>query len=161
MNCHCGSEKPFTECCEPVIKGERVAATAEELMRARYSAFVVADVDFLTASMHPNAREDNDPEATRDWAENSKWLGLQIVGTQDGGEQDETGEVEFIASFEYGGEFSPYHEVGHFEKLDGAWYFKEGEQGVNKPVVRSEPRVGRNDPCPCGSGRKFKRCCGA
>jgi len=161
MNCHCGSGKSFAECCEPVIKGERAAATAEELMRARYSAFVVADVDFLTASMHPDHRDDNDPEATRDWAENSEWLGLQIVETEGGGEGDDTGVVEFIASFEYGGEFSPYHEIASFEKLDGTWYFKEGREGVKKPVVRSEPRVGRNDPCPCGSGRKFKRCCGA
>ena len=30
----------------------------------------------------------------------------------------------------------------------------------NKPVVREEPRVGRNDPCPCGSSKKFKQCCG-
>lgn len=28
-----------------------------------------------------------------------------------------------------------------------------------KPFVREEPRVGRNDPCPCGSGKKYKKCC--
>lgn len=161
MDCHCGSHKPFADCCEPVIKGERPAATAEELMRARYSAFVTADIDFLTASIHPDTRDDNDPEGTRDWAENSDWLGLEILEVTGGGPDDETGEVEFIASFEYGGEFSPYHEIATFEKLDGHWYFREGREGVRKPVVHEGPRVGRNDPCPCGSGRKYKRCCGA
>ncbi len=161
MDCHCGSGKPYAECCEPVIKGQRTAVTAEELMRARYAAFVEADVDFLTESMHPDSRADHDPNGTRDWAENSEWLGLQILNVSAGGPDDETGEVEFIASFEYGGEFSPYHEIATFERLDGRWYFKEGRPGVQQPVTRTEPRVGRNDPCPCGSGRKYKRCCGA
>lgn len=161
MDCHCGSGKSYAECCEPVLKGERQAETCEELMRARYSAFVEVDVDFLTTSMHPDSRDDNDPEGTRDWAENSTWLGLQILETSAGGPEDQTGTVEFIASFEYGNEFSPYHEVASFEKIDGAWYFKDGQPGVNKPVINTGPQVGRNDPCPCGSGRKYKRCCGA
>jgi len=42
--------------------------------------------------------------------------------------------------------------------VDGNLSEKEG--GMNKTVVNKEPKVGRNDPCPCGSGKKYKNCCG-
>ncbi|MGD9547899.1 MAG: YchJ family protein [Candidatus Krumholzibacteriia bacterium] len=160
MQCACGSQLTFEECCRPVIKGERFAETPEQLMRARYTAYTMVEMEFLEESMHPDTRENSDPQGTRDWAENSKWLGLEILKASGDGPDDEAGEVEFIASFEYGGEFSPYHEVATFSKVDGRWYFVEGRKGVNKPLRREEPKVGRNDPCPCGSGKKFKRCCG-
>jgi SEC-C motif-containing protein len=160
MNCPCGSGETYAACCEPIIKGERAAATAEQLMRARYTAYTQVEMDFLESSLHPDSREGSDPEGARDWAENSEWHGLTIVDVQDGGEDDETGRVEFIASYEYEGEDQQYHEVAEFARADGAWHFVEGRPAVKKPVVREEPKVGRNDPCPCGSGKKYKRCCG-
>jgi SEC-C motif-containing protein len=68
--------------------------------------------------------------------------------------------VEFVASYTYKDEDQQYHEVASFSKVEGNWFFTEGKPAVRKPVVRAEPKVGRNDPCPCGSGKKFKRCCG-
>ena len=42
--------------------------------------------------------------------------------------------------------------------VDGNLSEKEG--GMNKTVVNKEPKVGRNDLCSCGSGKKYKNCCG-
>ncbi|HPF69279.1 MAG TPA: YchJ family protein [Candidatus Krumholzibacteria bacterium] len=161
MNCPCGSGASFADCCEPVVTGARPAATAEQLMRARYSAYATANVDFLTDSLHPEHRDEYDPEGAREWAEQSEWHGLEILATDKGGEDDDEGTVEFAATYTYNGEFQRYHEVGSFLRADGRWYFVEGAPGVRRPVVREEPKIGRNDPCPCGSGRKYKRCCGA
>ena len=158
--CPCGSGKAFTDCCSPVLSGEQDAVTAKQLMSARYSAFTKADMGFLNRSLHPDHRHDHDAEATRRWAENSAWLGLEIVSTEAGGESDETGVVEFIASFKEKGVIRHHHERSQFAKQDGQWYFVDGEIVPPKTRVNEGPRVGRNDPCPCGSGKKYKKCCG-
>ena len=44
------------------------------------------------------------------------------------------------------------------ELVDGKLSPKEG--GINKTIVNDTPKIGRNDPCPCGSGKKYKNCCG-
>ncbi len=160
MSCLCGSSQVFDECCGPIIAGERQAPTPEALMRARYSAYARVDIEFLETSLHPDRREDHDAEAVREWAEESEWLGLEIVSTTDGGEGDDTGRVEFVCLYEYGGEEKRHHEDAVFERVDGQWYFSEGNVVQARPFVREEPKVGRNDPCPCGSGKKFKKCCG-
>ena len=160
MDCPCGANVPYAECCGPVITGARPAATAEELMRARYTAYTRAEIDFLTESLHPDAREGHDPGLARAWAEDSEWHGLEILGTENGGPDDDAGTVEFAATYTYEGEFERYHEVAGFVREDGRWYFVEGRRGVQRPVVHEGPKVGRNDPCPCGSGKKHKRCCG-
>lgn len=160
MNCPCGSGAGFAQCCQPVIAGEKKAATAEQLMRARYTAYTQAEMDFLFESLHPDNREENDRDGAKDWAENSDWHGLEIRESTQGTAADETGTVEFVASYTYEDDRKDYHEVASFQKVDGSWYFLEGKPGVRKPIVREEPKVGRNDPCTCGSGKKYKRCCG-
>lgn len=158
--CPCGSSLPFAECCEPVIDRLRPAATAEQLMRSRYSAYVKCRIDYLRMSLHPDHREDFDEKGTRQWAESSQWHGLEIVETRNGGPEDTEGQVEFKVSFTQDGTRMTHHELGSFVKVDGIWYFETGEAVMPKPVVRSSPKTGRNAPCPCGSGLKFKKCCG-
>ena len=58
------------------------------------------------------------------------------------------------------GEAVEHHEHAYFKKLDGEWKFIDGEIESGVPYVREEPKIGRNDPCPCGSGKKYKKCCG-
>jgi SEC-C motif-containing protein len=128
-------------------------------MRARYSAYATLETGFLLDSLHPDRREEHDAEAVAEWAEQSEWLGLEILGTEGGGEDDDTGLVEFVCLYEYEGEEKKHHEKARFERVDGQWYFAEGEMLRSRPFVREEPKVGRNDPCPCGSGKKFKKCC--
>lgn len=158
--CYCGSGKDFTECCGPVLDGSGPAETAEGLMRARYSAFATQQAEFLHESLHPDHRHDHDVAATRRWAEDSQWLGLEILSVEAGGPDDSEGAVEFIATYKEHGLLRPYHELSNFRKLDGIWYYVDGDLVKPKTETRNQPKVGRNDPCPCGSGKKYKKCCG-
>ena len=128
-------------------------------MRSRYSAYVAHNVDHIVNSHDPDNRGDVDREHTEKWATEATWHGLEIVSTERGTETDEDGIVEFIARYAIkGGEYL-HHERSEFRKIDDTWYYIDGEMVKPKPVVRDAPRVGRNDPCPCNSGKKYKKCC--
>ena len=174
MNCPCGSGQSFDACCNVFLKGEKLPETAEQLMRSRYTAFVKAEVEYLRKTLAPESRTDFDVASTKKWAEQANWKGLQILTTQDGGPSDKKGTVEFIATYAVDGEGLDHHEVAQFRKADGQWYFVDGDSHThaegeghqhhhNKPqtVHREGPKIGRNDPCVCGSGKKYKKCCGA
>lgn len=156
--CPCGSGAAFAECCEPIIQKTKPADSPEQLMRARYSAYATANIDFLHDSLLPEVRGDFDREGTKGWASGSEWRGLEIVHTEAG---DTEGTVEFIATFTQQGNEVRHHEVSRFRKANGTWYLVDGKTVAPKPFRREEPKVGRNDPCPCGSGKKYKKCCGA
>jgi len=158
--CPCGSNIPYAECCLPVIRGERPALTAEQLMRSRYSAYVKKEIGYILTSLHPDYRSDYDEKSTRDWAESAEWLTFTILDTKKGGAEDQEGEVEFAATFKEQGIQREHRELSSFKKHDGNWYFTTGKTQSPKPVVRANPKIGRNDPCECGSGKKFKKCCG-
>lgn len=160
--CACGTGLAYAECCQPIIKGQRPAETAEALMRARYAAYVNVETDFIFESTHAKHREGYDHDGTRTWAANSEWLGLQIISTKDGGKDDNTGEVEFIARWKEKGEEKVHHERALFKKEKSRWFFTDGlpvTAAPQQPIVRG-PKIGRNDPCTCGSGQKYKKCCG-
>lgn len=162
-------------CCEPFLTGKQMPDTAEQLMRSRYTAFTCKDIDYLKKTLAPESREDFDAASTKKWAEAAKWKGLQILSTEKGTASDKKGKVEFIATYEAEGSALDHHEVAQFRKSDaGQWLFVEGESHTHKEgeghqhnhdkpqtVVREAPKVGRNDPCVCGSGKKYKKCCGA
>ena len=159
--CPCGSKQDYSSCCGAVIGGARRAATAEQLMRSRYSAYVKKEIGWLRSSLHPSQRADFNEATTREWAERAEWLGLEIVNTVKGGPSDSDGKVEFIAAFSESDKKQEHREVSTFEKVDGIWYFKDGKPLAAATVKREAPKTGRNDPCPCGSGKKYKKCCGA
>jgi len=160
QNCPCGSGRDYTQCCEPVIDGTQPARTAGDLMRARYTAYVKDRIEFLGQSLHPDSRADYDAAATRRWAQGADWLGLEVEGVDKGDADDVEGSVEFVASYREKGLIHAHRERSLFRRLDGRWYFVEGTPIKGETQNRSGPKVGRNDPCPCGSGKKFKRCCG-
>ena len=157
--CPCGSNLAYAECCLPLIKGERTAETAEQVMRSRYSAYARKEIEYLFTSLHPDHRSNYDEKSTRAWAESAQWHKLQIINTIKGGPEDAEGNVEFIVTYTEKGIKRDHHELSTFSKEAGTWYFVSGENVPSKPVVRAEPKTGRNDPCPCGSGKKFKKCC--
>ncbi len=160
MTCPCGSGLEFSACCEPFISGGAVPDTAEQLMRSRYSAYATVDMDYIHETLHPDHREDHDRNAARKWAEDSDWQRLEIISTDRGAAGDTEGSVEFRAHYRENGKNHVLHEISRFVKVDGRWTYVDGE--MPKPqTVRREQKVGRNDPCPCGSGKKFKKCCGA
>ena len=158
--CPCGSGRDYESCCEPYISGSAKAPSAEALMRARYSAYEKGAVDFIVSTCVRDDKHDIDIEATRRWSEKSRWLGLRILRTDKGGPSDAEGTVEFVATYVQDGLRDEHHEISHFVRKDGDWLFEEGEI-VPTTIVREGPKVGRNDPCPCGSGKKYKKCCGS
>lgn len=157
--CHCGSTKDFKECCGPILSGEKLALTAEALMRARYTAFVEQEMDFLRESLAPDKRDDYDEKSVKKWAATAEWMGLEVNDVVKGSENDEFGEVEFTAKFRYNTKPQAHHERAEFKKTDGIWYYEDGYT-PRQETIRKEKKVGRNEPCPCGSGKKYKKCCG-
>jgi SEC-C motif-containing protein len=152
----------YAQCCQPYVEGREQAPTAEALMRSRYSAFAVGAIEHLARTIAPESRHDLDLNALERWSKESQWNGLDIVETVDGQPGDDHGVVEFIAHFDRQGASERHHERStfRFDRKDGCWYFVDGAKPKGKTVVNTE-KVGRNDPCPCGSGKKFKKCHGA
>ncbi|WP_084787127.1 YchJ family protein [Nocardia sp. Root136] len=118
--CPCRRGEPFDACCGPILAG-KPAPTAETLMRSRYTAYVVGDVDYLLRSWHPSTRP-ADLELDAD----QRWLLLEIVGTQRGGPFDDNGTVEFIAHYKLDGTRDAMHELSTFVRVDGAWVYLDG-----------------------------------
>ena len=159
-NCPCGSDRPYSGCCEPYITGKTKAPTAEALMRSRYSAYAEHAVDYIIDTCVHRGEDDIDYKSTRDWSEKSTWLGLKIISTEKGGPGDTEGIVEFEATYERNGLKDVHHETAKFKKdAEGVWLYEEGRI-TPRTVVRASPKVGRNEPCPCGSGKKYKLCHG-
>ncbi|WP_158045624.1 YchJ family protein [Skermanella pratensis] len=157
-DCYCKSGRAFDDCCGPYLAGTAAAPTAEALMRSRYSAFATANVDYLESSLLPETRGDFSRADTEQWARSSEWTGLEVRSTTDGGEGDTEGFVEFVAHFTMQGKPNVHHETGRFARRDDRWYYVDGIMG---PRPRVAAKIGRNDPCPCGSGKKYKKCHGA
>ncbi|MGE4299366.1 MAG: YchJ family protein [Desulfovibrionaceae bacterium] len=157
--CPCGSGLAFADCCQPILSGAP-APTAEALMRSRYSAFAVNNMDYLETSMASATRREFDKKDVSEWAKGVDWQGLDILRTEAGGEGDDTGVVEFTARFSVKGDDRALHETSRFVREDGMWKYLDGDTAKTGTVVRDAPKVGRNEPCPCGSGKKYKKCCG-
>lgn len=149
--CPCGRPQPFERCCGPYLRGEAFPETAEALMRSRYTAYARREVDYLLDTHAP--RDEGRRAAIVAWAERAEFVGLEVVGTEAGLAEDQTGVVEFIARTREAGTEQLHRERSRFLKQDGRWFFIDG-------AAPARPRVGRNDPCPCGSGKKYKKCCG-
>lgn len=172
MPCPCGSELEDDHCCGPYLRGEKMPPTAEALMRSRYAAYATGDMDYLARTLAPESRSAFDAAAAEARAAEVTWLDLNIHFVDRGGPGDAQGVVAFVATFAAGGKTMEHHEVSQFRRGDhGEWLFVSGETS-NRPVEQrgraaslkaahaSTPKVGRNIPCPCGSGRKYKTCCG-
>lgn len=157
--CPCCSGLEYVKCCEPFIKGIKIPVTASELLRARYTAHVVCEVPYIISTVHPDHAEQHDENVIRKWASESQWDGLEIIKTEKGEAADDVGFVEFIARYREKQKKHEHHEIAKFTKKDGKWYFYDSDIPF-KQVVNDGPKTGRNDPCPCGSGKKFKKCCG-
>ncbi len=157
--CPCGSGMEFEVCCGPIIAGA-AAPTSEALMRARYSAYSVRAYDFLGKSLSEAQRKDFDAADAKRWAESSEWLGLTIHQTEKGGVDDNEGLVQFTARFKTEGQEHDHTEAAVFTREEGRWVYAGHLQPKGQTVRRETPKTGRNDPCPCGSGKKYKKCCG-
>jgi len=146
--------------CQPFIHGDKRPPTAADLMASRYVAYATGAIDYLLETHDPKTRSETDRKSTEDWSRRAQWQGLEIVSTDKGGPEDDEGYVEFIARYAMDGVDHVHRERSRFRRQDGRWYFVSGAKVGNATVRNEGPKVGRNDPCPCGSGKKFKKCCG-
>jgi SEC-C motif-containing protein len=119
--CPCGSKLEYRRCCGRYLNGGEIPRTAEQLMRSRYSGFVLCDEPYLLTTWHPDTR----PSSVR-LNEQLRWLGLSIRSVEAGGEDDSVGIVEFVARFKVDGRGHRLHEISRFEKIGGRWYYLDG-----------------------------------
>lgn len=153
--CPCGSQIPYGTCCGRFHRGGQVATTAEELMKSRYAAFATGNIDYLIATHHPSKRTAEERTSLIKTCKDTAWLELNIVDSQQGSAADSEGIVEFIARYEsltgLGSQIGMLRERSRFVKENGQWFYLDG--------IQDDGRVrGRNEPCWCGSGKKFKKC---
>ena len=150
--CPCGSSQPYAHCCGPYLAGTQIAPTAETLMRSRYTAYAKGNIDYLMATHHPSKRVMGDRQTLQHQMQTTTWLGLTVLKTEQGQPHNDTGVVEFVARYE-AGTTGQIHERSRFKKQKGRWFYLDGD--LLPPV-----ELKRNDPCWCGSGKKYKQCHG-
>jgi SEC-C motif domain protein len=156
--CPCGSGNAYSFCCEPFHSGGKLPLTAEALMRSRFSAYKLDLTDYIQLTWENSTRPKKNK--LNFGGEKIDWLKLEIVDVKKGEASDSKGIVEFKAYFQKDGEEQTLHEISRFVKNNGRWVYLDG---VVKPSGAQIQQLneGKNAPCPCGSGKKFKRCCGA
>ena len=120
-DCPCGSGEMFDRCCGPLHAGDRTAATAEELMRSRYAAYAVGDLEYVWRTWHPRTR----PETLT--PSDEVWTGLEIVDLVAGQQGDEDGVVEFRARYRRNRRSGTLHERSHFAVRARRWFYVDGE----------------------------------
>lgn len=118
-SCFCGSDQPYSRCCGPIIRGIVPANSAEKLMRSRYSAYVVADVDYLMATTHVSKRAMLSKAEIKNWAKSNAWQRLEIISAS-------TFVVEFKAYFRAANSKQQiHHEKSTFVCEEGNWYYMD------------------------------------
>ena len=148
LACPCQSNKSYEDCCGRFHTHAQFPETAEQLMRSRYTAYVLKNVPYIVDTTVPSQQALLNVQAIQAWAENTQWLGLQILKTETLSKFQSA--VEFHAVFQGEEGEQTHHERSIFVKIDGRWYFVD-------PTV---PLPTMKQPCVCGSGKKFKHCCG-
>lgn len=155
--CYCGSTKTYSDCCEPFHNGQQRPATAEALMRSRYSAFVLKMDDYVLATWDKASR----PRRADLADSKTEWQSLEIIDCKKGQASDNKGIVEFKANYQLDGKDFTLHEVSRFSKQQGQWFYVDGVIKSTAKPSHQPTNLGLNAPCHCGSGKKYKRCCGA
>ncbi|MEN5173554.1 YchJ family protein [Acinetobacter higginsii] len=148
QNCPCGQGQ-YAECCQPLHLKQQVAQTAEQLMRSRYSAFALQQIDYILQTTALGQQSALDRAAIADWSQSNQWLKLDVVQHQP--KLDKTHAlVEFKAHYHDGTQTHIHHEISHFVLHQQQWYFLD-------PTL--DMQITMKQPCICGSGKKFKQCC--
>ncbi len=126
--CSCDNSTDYAACCGRFISGNAVAETPEQLMRSRYSAYSMANIDYIVQTMRGTALQGFDKQHARQWAQAATWQGLQVVHTEMDADKADVGYVEFIAKFQLDGQNQQIHEKSRFKKYDGRWYYVDGKK---------------------------------
>lgn len=154
--CPCGLSQSYEQCCGRFIESGMNPLTPEELMRSRYTAYTRANIDYIEKTMRAPANKDFDAKTALMWASQVQWLKLEVMHTRMASAKK--GYVEFRAHFAEENKQHLIHELSEFHRVEGKWFYVNGRGVKEKPEQASS--IGRNDACPCGSQKKFKKCCG-
>jgi SEC-C motif-containing protein len=153
--CLCGSDLTYSSCCQLFHLHEKSPATATLLMKSRFTAYAMHNDDYLRTTWAETKR----PKDINFSKDEAKWTRLDIIKTKKGSEKDTKGIVEFKAYYLLDDEEYVMNEISRFQKTSGRWFYLDGlVKSVGK--VSQAQSQGKNAPCPCGSQKKFKRCCG-
>ena len=145
MICPCGSEKSYEACCKLYIEENKKVPNVEYLMRSRYTAFVLKNTQYILETNYRQAINDTEIKLLEREFDAVEWLQLYVMGSS-------KNEVEFKAYFrDFDEKLHVMHEHSHFVFEEGKWYYRDG--------VIFNSKIERNEPCPCGSGKKYKQCC--
>lgn len=142
--CPCGSGQVFEACCGKFINDKESPPTAEQLMRSRYSAYVLKNEDYLLKSWHPSTR----PPSLELSGDSTQWKKLSIISTTDN-------TVHFVAFFNE----TVNGKENYFYLSENSEFIKEKNWYYLKGIELKTSELTKNMPCPCQSGKKFKRCC--
>lgn len=121
--CPCKSNHSYYTCCMPLHYHKAKAATAEELMRSRYSAYFFRLVDYLVETHHPDTREPGMKKQLSKTVHNISWQFLTVLNTSKGAAEDKTGKVEFRAECYVEGDPHEQHEYSRFKRYKGEWKY--------------------------------------
>jgi SEC-C motif-containing protein len=144
--CACKSGLDFVHCCEKFLRVESVPPTALALMRSRYVAYCLGDVNYLQATTHDHTWQDEELKFIQDWADNSFWQHLEIIDFSED-------MVEFKAYYIFNKTQHVHHEKSRFAKINDMYKYIDGE------IFEDKVNFLRNEKCICASGDKYKRCC--
>ena len=148
--CPCGSESTYELCCQPFHTGASQADTPEQLMRSRFSAYALKDAKYVFSTYAQTQQAANPVREIKDFANSCRFTKLSVLETE---HNEQEGFVEFKANYFYQNLYCELHEKSRFIKEDGLWRYLDGDI---TPVA--DIKIGRNDECPCGSGKKYKKC---
>lgn len=153
--CPCNSKNNYAECCGLYLDNKKIPATPEQLMRSRYSAYSLANIEYITKTMKGKPLVSFNTEEVKKQLQGVTWVGLKVI--QSYIETPEKGFVEFIASFIERNQLKEIHELSEFHQENGVWFYIDG---INRhvPNQNTKQKIARNSSCPCGSGKKFKNC---
>jgi SEC-C motif-containing protein len=172
MNCYCQSGQIFEHCCQPYHLGHRVPATAEQLMRSRFSAYCegsATSIRYLAESYHFLSQPSNPSHEITAFAKAAHFIGLKIINSSAPSELPTElrktllphgsltslgfATVHFQVKFMMDDRLQMLEEISRFIATEGRWSYLDGTL-----FDHPQQKLSRNDSCPCGSGKKYKNC---
>ena len=147
----------YAACCGPVHADIRAAAEPEQVVRARFSAQALGDMEFFRQSIIRKHRNLPHVDAFAETIGRQRYEQIAITSTAKKGWLSRRAAVVCRIYDAVHRRISVHTECIHLKREDGAWRVVT----VDLVTAKCQPATGRNAPCPCGSGRKHKRCCGA
>lgn len=169
MRCYCGSSLSYQECCQPLHLGTQTASSAEQLMRSRYCAYAIGCYQYVHATTHPSQQTEGALREITEFGQHTGFLKLQVLLSADEASafsrlqsadftnlpthSEQCSYVHFQATLLSDDRIGLLDEVSRFVLYQQRWFYLDGHL-----LPYQSTKIGRNDPCPCGSGLKFKQC---